>query len=71
MSLSLARASALPVFSTAARSRVKALSSKASGHPIAARRHSNSRAFTTVVRAAAEMTYDFDIFTIGACPALL
>jgi len=66
MSLSLARsASALPLFSSAARSRVKALSSSASRHPsLAPRRHSSTT--TVVVRAAAEMTsYDFDIFTIG------
>lgn len=61
MSISVARqgACALPVFSAAARSRVRALTSSASRHP--ARRN---RAFATVTRA--EMEYDYDIFTIGA-----
>lgn len=63
MSFSVARhsASALPVFSAAARSRVRALTSSVARHP--ARRN---RAFTTVTRA--EMEYDYDIFTIGAYP---
>lgn len=64
MSLSVARhgASALPTFSAAARSRVRALTASVARHP--ARK---ARAFTTAVRAEMEKhDYDYDIFTIGA-----
>jgi hypothetical protein len=62
MSLSVAArhgAAALPVFSTAARARVRGLTHQAARHP---RRH--VRAFAVSTRA--EMEYDYDIFTIGA-----
>ena len=61
MSLSVAArhgAAALPVFSTAARARVRGLTHQAARHP---RRH--VRAFAVSTRA--EMEYDYDIFTIG------
>jgi hypothetical protein len=67
MSLTVAArhgAAALPVFSSCARANVRGLTSKYARHPARAR---HVRAVTVQTRA--EMEYDYDIFTIGACPA--
>jgi hypothetical protein len=66
MSLTVAArhgAAALPVFSSCARANVRGLTSKYARHPARAR---HVRAVTVQTRA--EMEYDYDIFTIGACP---
>jgi hypothetical protein len=67
MSLTVAArhgAAALPVFSSCARANVRGLTSKYARHPARAR---HVRGVTVQTRA--EMEYDYDIFTIGACPA--
>ena len=66
MSLTVAArhgAAALPVFSSCARANVRGLTSKYARHPARAR-HVRS----VTVQTRAEMEYDYDIFTIGACP---
>ena len=65
MSLTVAArhgAAALPVFSSCARANVRGLTSKYARHPARAR-HVRS----VTVQTRAEMEYDYDIFTIGAC----
>ena len=65
ISVALHGASALPVFSTAARSRVRGLVARqlAARHPTSAPVQ-HRRLKSTVTRA--EMEYDYDVFTIGA-----